>query len=114
MQQLKKAAAIAAFIIFAGMLIHNLNAQVLEPYTLGFVDKGKDYADMAKIENALWSFSFTSSGITHIVVGFAMLIVGLYLFWIAIDSHQHGHRIRYRDSDSDLTRVDSHLLIAPC
>jgi len=79
MQQLKRAAAIAAFIIFAGMLIHNLNAQVLEPYTLGFEDKGKDYADMAKIENALWSYSFTSSGITHIVVGFAMLIVGLYM-----------------------------------
>jgi len=79
MSHLKKAAAVAAFLIFAGMLIHNLNAQVLEPYFLGFEDKGKDYADMAKIENAQWSFSFTSSGITHIVVGFAMMILGLYL-----------------------------------
>lgn len=79
MNQLKKAATVAAFLIVAGMLIHNLNAQILEPYTLGFEDKGKDYADMAKIENALWSFSFTSSGTTHIVVGFAMMILGLYL-----------------------------------
>ena len=61
MNQLKKAASIAAFLIVAGMLIHNLNALYLEPYTLGFVDKAKDYADMAKIENALWSFSFTST-----------------------------------------------------
>lgn len=79
MSHLKKAAAVAAFLIFAGMLIHNLNAQVLEPYFLGFEDKGKDYADMAKIENAQWSFSFTSSGTTHIVVGFAMMILGLYM-----------------------------------
>ena len=79
MNRLKKAASIAAFLIVAGMLIHNLNALYLEPYTLGFVDKAKDYADMAKIENALWSFSFTSSGITHIVVGFSMLVLGLYM-----------------------------------
>jgi hypothetical protein len=79
MKQLKTAAGIAAFLIVAGMLIHNLNGLYLEPYTLGFVDKGKDYADMSKIENALWSFSFTSSGISHIVVGFSMLILGLFL-----------------------------------
>lgn len=79
MSHLKRAATVAAFLIFAGMLIHNLNALVLEPYFLGFEDKGKDYADMAKIENALWSFSFTSSGTTHIVVGFSMMILGLYL-----------------------------------
>jgi len=79
MNHLKRAACVAAFVIVAGMLIHNLNAQVLEPYFLGFEDKGKDYADMAKIENALWSFSFISSGTTHIVVGFAMMILGLYL-----------------------------------
>ena len=79
MNQLKKVASIAAFLIVAGMLIHNLNALYLEPYTLGFVDKARDYADMAKIENALWSFSFTSSGITHIVVGLAMMVLGLYM-----------------------------------
>jgi hypothetical protein len=55
MKQLRQAASIAAFIIVAGLLIHNLNGLYLEPYTLGFEDKGKDYADMAKIENAIWS-----------------------------------------------------------
>jgi hypothetical protein len=79
MAHLQRAAIVAAFLIVAGMLIHNLNAQVLEPYFLGFEDKARDYADMNKIENALWSFSFTSSGITHLVVGFAMMILGVYL-----------------------------------
>jgi succinate dehydrogenase hydrophobic anchor subunit len=79
MRQLQKTAMIAAFLIFAGMLIHNLNALYLEPYTLGFADPAKDYANMAKIENAIWSFSFTSSGTTHIVVGFSMMILGLFM-----------------------------------
>ncbi len=79
MQQLQKAATIAAFLIVAGMLIHNLNALYLEPYTLGFTDPAKDYANMAKIENAIWSFSFTSSGITHMVVGISLMILGLFL-----------------------------------
>jgi hypothetical protein len=79
MRQLQKAATIAAFLIVAGMLIHNLNALYLEPYTLGFEDKAKDYGDMAKIENAIWSFSFTSSGTTHIVVGFSLMILGLFM-----------------------------------
>ena len=79
MRQLQKAATIAAFLIVAGMLIHNLNALYLEPYTLGFEDKAKDYGDMAKIENAIWSFSFTSSGTTHIIVGFSLMILGLFM-----------------------------------
>ena len=79
MRQLQKAATIAAFLIVAGMLIHNLNALYLEPYTLGFEDKARDYGDMAKIENALWSFSFTSSGTAHIVVGFSLMILGLFM-----------------------------------
>ncbi len=72
-----KAASVAAFLIVAGLLIHNLNALYLEPYTLGFEDKAADYADMSKIANARWSFSFTSSGIAHIVVGFSMMFLGL-------------------------------------
>jgi len=79
MRQLQKAATIAAFLIFVGMLIHNLNALYLEPYTLGFADKGEDYGDMAKIESAIWSFSFTSSGITHLVVGFSLMVLGLFM-----------------------------------
>ena len=72
-----RAASVAAFFIVVGFLIHNLNALWLEPNYLGFEDKARDYADMAKIENALWSFSFLSSGISHIVVGFAMMFLGL-------------------------------------
>ena len=78
MRQLQKAATIAAFLIAVGMLIHNINANILEPYFLGFEDKGKDYADMSKIENALWSFSFTSSGISHIIAGFSLMVMGLF------------------------------------
>lgn len=72
-----RAASAAAFLIVVALLIHNVNALWLEPTYLGFEDKAKDYGDMAKIENALWSFSFTSSGIAHIVVGFSMLFLGL-------------------------------------
>jgi hypothetical protein len=82
MRQLQKAASIAAFLIVAVFLIHNLNALWLEPTYLGFEDKAKDYADMAKIENALWSFSFLSSGIGHMVAGFSFMILGLGLFEI--------------------------------
>jgi hypothetical protein len=35
---------------------------------------------MAKIENAIWSFAFTSSGIAHMVTGFAMAFLGLGLY----------------------------------
>ena len=61
------------------MLIHNLNALYLEPTYLGFADKTRDYADMEKIQNARWSFSFLSSGLSHVVVGFSMMILGLGL-----------------------------------
>ena len=93
MSQLKRAAAIAAFLIFVGMLVHNLNAQVLEPYFLGFEDKGKDYADMTKIENAQWSFSFTSSGISHIVVGFSMMFLGLGVSDLFRQAHPAAARL---------------------
>ena len=77
---LNRAASIAAWVVLAAMLIHNLNALYLEPTYLGFVDKAKDYADMAKIENALWSFSFTSSGTADIFCGFALMLIGLAIF----------------------------------
>jgi hypothetical protein len=82
MKQLQRAASIAAFLIVGVFLIHNLNALWLEPTYLGFEDKGKDYADMAKIENAIGSFSFMSSGIGHIVAGFSFMVLGLGVFQI--------------------------------
>jgi hypothetical protein len=73
-----KAASVAAFLITLAFLIHNFNASYYEPVVLGF-EKPTDYADMAKIANANWSFAFTSSGIAHIVTGFSMIFLGLGL-----------------------------------
>ncbi len=87
MTTLDRAARNAAWLIVLAMLIHNLNALYLEPTYLGFVDKARDYGDMAKIENATWSFSFISSGSAHVVCGFAMMILGLGLY----------HRFRERN-----------------
>lgn len=73
-----RAASVAAVLIVVAFLIHNFNASYYEPVKLGF-EKPTDYADMAKIANANWSFAFTSSGIAHIVTGFAMIFLGLGL-----------------------------------
>ena len=73
-----RAASVAAILIVVAFLIHNFNASYYEPVKLGF-EKPTDYADMAKIANANWSFAFTSSGIAHIVTGFAMIFLGLGL-----------------------------------
>jgi hypothetical protein len=88
-----RAAAAAAFLIVVAFLIHNVNALWLEPTYLGFEDKAKDYGDMAKIENALWSFSFTSSGIAHIVTGFAMMLLGLGVSDLFRASHPAAARL---------------------
>jgi hypothetical protein len=79
MDQLKKAASIAAFIIVAGMVIHNVNANYVEPYLYGFEDKATDYGDMEKIENTIGKYPFVSSGLAHMVVGFCFMVLGLYL-----------------------------------
>jgi hypothetical protein len=77
---LDRAASNAAWLIVLCMLVHNLNALWLEPTYLGFVDKARDYGDMAKILNAQFSFSFLSSGTAHVVCGFALLVLGLGLY----------------------------------
>jgi hypothetical protein len=74
-----RAAGTAALLIFAAFLLHNFNGEYYEPVLLGF-EKPTDYANMAKIENAIWSFAFTSSGIAHMVTGFAMVFLGLGLY----------------------------------
>jgi hypothetical protein len=79
MNQLKQAASIAAFVIVAGMIIHNGNANIVEPYFYGFEDKATDYGDMAKIEGAIGEYPFVSSGLAHMVVGFSFMILGLYM-----------------------------------
>lgn len=79
MQRTIRAAGVAAFLVFVAFLVHNFNGEYYEPVLLGFAEP-TDYANMAKIENALWSFAFTSSGIAHMVTGFAMLFLGLGLY----------------------------------
>jgi hypothetical protein len=87
MRSLLKAASVAAFLIFIAMLVHNFNANYYEPEYLGFVDKATDYGNMVKIENAIWSWSFTSSGIAHAVVGICMIILGVAISRLSIASH---------------------------
>ena len=85
MNTLFRAAAYAAFIILTGMLIHNLNAGYLEPTYLGFVDKAKDYGDMAKIQNAieactfdaLYLCSFKYSGFAHMINGMLFMLLAV-------------------------------------
>lgn len=85
MNKLYRAAGYAAFIILVGMLIHNMNALWLEPTYLGFVDKAKDYGDMAKIQNAIESCSmdalqlcsFTYSGFAHMINGILLMLLAV-------------------------------------
>ncbi|MBM4196119.1 MAG: hypothetical protein FJ197_03330 [Gammaproteobacteria bacterium] len=93
MKSLDKAAANAAWFIVACMLVHNMNALWLEPTYLGFVDKARDYGDMAKILNAQFSFSFLTSGTAHIVCGFSMLVLGLGLKERFLGAHPVGAQL---------------------
>lgn len=80
-----RAASVAAFVIFAGMLIHNINAAWLEPTYLGFVDKATDYGDMSKIQNAVEACrmdapqlcSFKYSGFAHMINGLLFMLLAV-------------------------------------
>jgi hypothetical protein len=95
MTSLYRAAAYAAFIILAGMLIHLLNASYLEPTYLGFVDKAKDYGDMAKIQNAIEACSpdalqlcsFKYSGFAHMINGMLFMLLGVAVRQLFSDSN---------------------------
>jgi len=92
MQVSIRAASMAAFFIVVAFLIHALNGMYLEPTFLGF-DEPTEYANMAKIENAIWSFSFTSSGISHMVVGFSMMILSLGVADVFKGAHPAAARL---------------------
>jgi hypothetical protein len=77
----------SAFLILFGMLIHNMNALWLEPTYLGFVDKAKDYGDMAKIQNAVEACTLSDPQLCSFKYsGFAHMFNGLFLFVLAIAS----------------------------
>jgi hypothetical protein len=85
MKSLYKAAYAAAFVVFFGMLVHLMNAFWLEPTYLGFVDPAKDYADMAKIQNAFESCSMSALHLCSFTYsGFAHMINGLMFFLLAV------------------------------
>ena len=85
LRTLFRASAWAAFIILAGMLIHNMNALWLEPTYLGFVDKAKDYGDMSKIQNAIESCSMDALQLCSFKYsGFAHMINGLLFLFLAV------------------------------
>jgi len=85
LRTLYRAASWSAFLILFGMLIHNMNASWLEPTYLGFVDKAKDYGDMAKIQNAVEACSFSElqlcsfkySGFAHMFNGLFFMVLGI-------------------------------------
>ncbi len=85
MNNLYRGAAFAAFIVLTGMIVHMVNAFYLEPTYLGFVDKAKDYGDMAKIQNAIESCSFgTLQNCSFKFSGFAHMINGMLLMFLGI------------------------------
>jgi hypothetical protein len=85
LRSLCRAAALAAFIMLTGMLVHNINAGYLEPTFLGFEDKARDYGDMSKIQNAIEACSldalqlcsFKYSGVAHMLNGLLLMVLGV-------------------------------------
>lgn len=70
-------AGLAALVICAAFLVHNINALYIEPNFLGFKDPRVDYADLAKLKNALGSLPWRLSGFGHLLSGFACVVLGL-------------------------------------
>lgn len=68
---------LAALVICTAFLIHNVNALYVEPNFLGFKDPRVDYADLAKLKNALGSLPWRLSGFGHLLSGFACVVLGL-------------------------------------
>ena len=85
LRTLYRLASWSAFLIFFGMLIHNMNALWLEPTYLGFVDKAKDYGDMAKIQNAVEACSLSAPQLCSFKYsGFAHMFNGLFFICLGI------------------------------
>jgi hypothetical protein len=70
-------AGLAALLICAAFLVHNINALYVEPNFLGFRNPRVDYADLDKLRNALGSLPWRLSGFGHLLSGFACVVLGL-------------------------------------
>jgi hypothetical protein len=77
MQSLYRNTGWAAAVIFLAFLVHNVNALYIEPTFLGFKDPAVDYANVAKLKNAIGSLPWTLSGLGHLFSGFACVVLGL-------------------------------------
>ena len=84
---------LAALVICAAFLVHNINALYIEPNFLGFKNPRVDYADLAKLRNALGSLPWRLSGFGHLLSGFACVVLGL------------AARQLFRDSQLDAGRL---------
>jgi hypothetical protein len=69
----ERAAARAAWLVFAAFAMHALNALYLEPTYLGFRNPATDYAKIALLKGAIGSVPWTLSGLGHLVSGFALV-----------------------------------------
>lgn len=77
---------LAALVICAAFLIHNINALYIEPNFLGFKDPRIDYADLDKLRNALGSLPWRLSALGHLLSGFACVVLGLSARQLFYDS----------------------------
>ena len=84
---------LAALVICAAFLVHNINALYIEPNFLGFKDPRVDYADLAKLKNALGSLPWRLSGFGHLLSGFACVVLGLAARQLFRDSRLAAGRL---------------------
>jgi hypothetical protein len=74
---LSRAAGIAALVICAAFLVHNVNGLYVEPRYLGFASY-TDYADLDKLIHASRATPWLLSGLGHVCSGFAMVVLAVW------------------------------------
>ena len=84
---------LSALVICAAFLVHNINALYVEPNILGFKDPRVDYANIAKLKNALGSLPWRLSGLGHLLSGFACVVLGLSARQLFRDSRLAAARL---------------------
>ena len=84
---------LAALFICTAFLVHNINALYIEPNFLGFRDPRVDYADLAKLKNALGSLPWRLSGFGHLLSGFACVVLGMSARQLFRDSKRTAVRL---------------------
>lgn len=91
---LTRAAGIAALVIFAAFLVHNVNGLYVEPRYLGF-GSYTDYADLDKLMNASRATPWLLSGLGHVGSGFAMVVLAVWAEASLCAAHPAAARIAF-------------------